>query len=196
LGKKLVGTTAAPVVIVVALSTPAIVLAQAEGEAEAYVRHGVDRLGGGVFGAYLDKSHLDEAIADFTRALELDPRSAKAYIGRGVARSRKGDLDGAIADYTQGLLLNPRDAEAYAKRGSVRWQKGDLDVAITDFDQALALDPTLSMVYWSRGRARLQKENFPGALEDFQRAVQINPQLKDFVTPYIQQAQEGLKGTQ
>jgi Flp pilus assembly protein TadD len=48
--------------------------------------------------ARADKGDMDGAIVDYTKAIELDPRSDVAYNNRGLARYHKGDLDEAIAD--------------------------------------------------------------------------------------------------
>lgn len=46
-----------------------------------------------------------EAIADFTRALELDPRQASALANRGVSRSQAGDMPGMCEDYAAACAL-------------------------------------------------------------------------------------------
>jgi len=45
--------------------------------------------------------HPDGAIADFTKAIELDPKYAEAYKGRGNGKKAKGDQGGADADWPQ-----------------------------------------------------------------------------------------------
>ena len=57
-----------------------------------------------------DKGDLDQAIADYTQAIALDPKYAVAYNNRGIAYCDKGDLDQAIADYTQAIALDPKYA--------------------------------------------------------------------------------------
>ena len=47
------------------------------------------------------KGDLDGAIADYSKAIELNPKIAEAYNNRGLARYDKEDFDGAIADYTK-----------------------------------------------------------------------------------------------
>jgi Flp pilus assembly protein TadD len=51
------------------------------------------------------KGDVDGAIADFNRAIELDPKQPRAYMNRGFAKPAKGDHDGAIADYNRALEL-------------------------------------------------------------------------------------------
>jgi len=60
-----------------------------------------------------DKGDLDGAIADYSKAIEIDPRYVDAYYARGIARKAKDDLDGAIADYSKGIEIDPRDPDAY-----------------------------------------------------------------------------------
>jgi tetratricopeptide (TPR) repeat protein len=41
----------------------------------------------------------DKAIAEYTKAIKLDPNDAGAYFNRGIAYGYKGDYDQAIADF-------------------------------------------------------------------------------------------------
>lgn len=86
-----------------------------------------------------DKGDLEGAIADYNRALELNPRYAPAYNNRASAKHDTGDLDGAIADLNRALELDPRDAAAYSNRAAAKGKKGDLDGAIADLNLALNL---------------------------------------------------------
>ena len=49
--------------------------------------------------AYWRKEDLDQAAADETKAIELDPNIADAYVRRGASYLNKGDIKSAIADY-------------------------------------------------------------------------------------------------
>ena len=48
------------------------------------------------------------AIADFERAIEINPQYANAYSNRGFAKSRLGDYEGAMADYERAIEINPQ----------------------------------------------------------------------------------------
>jgi tetratricopeptide (TPR) repeat protein len=42
---------------------------------------------------------VDEGIADYTKAIEINPKSFGAYANRGKLRLTKGEYDGAIEDF-------------------------------------------------------------------------------------------------
>ncbi len=69
-----------------------------ENRASAYINRGV---------AYTKKGEVDRAIADYTKAIALDPDDAEAYYNRGVVYGRKGDKEREIADFRKALEINP-----------------------------------------------------------------------------------------
>jgi tetratricopeptide (TPR) repeat protein len=98
---------------------------------------------------YLNKERYDQAIADFTQVIRIDPNYADAYNQRGSAYINKGDADRAIADFNQVIRLEPNNALAYLWRGvsyqdkylSQGYKREDLDRAFADRDRAFQLDP-------------------------------------------------------
>jgi tetratricopeptide (TPR) repeat protein len=115
------------------------------------------------------------AIADFTEAIQLDPKFAEAYNNRGNARVTLGDKQGALADFNKAIQLNPKEAEAYHNRGNLRADIGDKPGALTDFNKAIQLNPKYPEAYNSRGNTRLTLGDKQGALADFNQAIKLNP---------------------
>ena len=123
------------------------------------------------------KGNLDGAIADYDRAIELNPRYAHAYTNRGRAKRVKGNLDGALADYDRAIELDPDDVRAYCNRGFAKWTMGHLDDALADYDRAIELDPNDARVYNLRGFTKRTMGDLDGALADYNRAIKTDPKF-------------------
>ena len=111
----------------VMLSVPAKVNAES---ASYYYNRGNDKLNTGDYYG---------AIADYNRAIELNPRNADAYINRGVAKRKLEDYYGSIADYSKAIEINPRDAKAYLNRGVSKSNLDDKKGACKDYKKAISL---------------------------------------------------------
>ena len=57
--------------------------------------------------AQYDKRAWDEALSDCSKAIEIDPKVAQAFIKRGFVWQAKGENDKAIADYDEAIRLDP-----------------------------------------------------------------------------------------
>ena len=147
-----------------------------ENRDSAYINRGV---------AYTKKGEVDRAIADYTKAIAIDPKLAQAYNNRGVVYKKKGEVDRAIADYTKAIALNPNLAGAYYNRGYAYTKKGKVDRAIADYTKAIALDPDDAEAYYNRGVVYGRKGDKEREIADFRKALEINPSY--------QNAKKGLK---
>ena len=56
---------------------------------------------------YFNTGDNVDAVADFNKAIKLDPKDAKALYGRGLAKRRKGDATGGDADMAAAKALDP-----------------------------------------------------------------------------------------
>jgi lipoprotein NlpI len=124
---------------------------------------------------WANQGNHDRAIADFTTAIELDPKLAVAYYNRALSQSEKGEADLAIADYDAALKVAPKEWRAYVGR-AVEWTlKGDYKRAIADYDTVIRLEPQRLTGYFGRARARFYAGEFVAAASDFARAHQLEP---------------------
>ena len=126
----------------------------------------------------MSQNKVDAAIESYTRAIELSPNYAEAYVNRGVAKRSKGDLAGAIEDYEKAASIDPKSvvgnrfvAQAYSNRGFIKLNALDVDDAIDDFTKAININPNEDGHYYRRGYARLIKEDLPEALDDLNKAL-------------------------
>ncbi len=103
--------------------------------------------------AWAARGELARAIADYGRAIELEPNEARHYAGRGLARLTNGQRDLALADFDHALKLKPDDFDTLMARGSMRLERHDEAGARADLDAAARLNPTAQLTiaeYYSR----------------------------------------------
>lgn len=79
---------------------------------------------------------LDEALAGYRRALELDPELGLAWNALAMALEKKGDLDGAIEAAERLVHLDPDDALGHTSLSRFYQRKGMIPEA--EREQALA----------------------------------------------------------
>ncbi len=88
---------------------------------------------------YANKRDYDLAIADYSKAINLNPAYASAYNNRGNVYKNKLQYDRAIADYNKALKLIPKSASPYGNRGLIFEELEQRDKAIADFRKAVKL---------------------------------------------------------
>jgi tetratricopeptide (TPR) repeat protein len=81
------------------------------------------------------------ALADYSEAIQLDPKLIFAYFNSGVAYNRKGEYDHAVADFDEVIRLRSDFVPAYLERGRANLYAGLLPKALIDFNQAGELNP-------------------------------------------------------
>jgi lipoprotein NlpI len=122
----------------------------------------------------LSKSY-EGAIAEFSKAIELNPKFDRAYTNRGIAWMEKGEYDRAIDDYNKATELNPKQFQAHSNRGNAWRFKGDFDRAIDEHTKAIELNPNDARMYSNRGAAWVGKGDYSQATIDFTKAIELNP---------------------
>lgn len=104
----------------------------------------------------------EDAIADFTKAIDAEPDNAAGYKLRGDAWYRAAlasdapmrEYRNAVADYTEAVRIDPKYAEAFAARARTRLAERDYRGSVADYSEALRLDPNNAVLYWRRADAR------------------------------------------
>jgi tetratricopeptide (TPR) repeat protein len=100
--------------------------------AEAYQLLGLSRAGLG--------KHAD-AIKDYRRAIELNPRDARNHHNLAMSLLETGDEAGAIAEYREAVRIDQKLAESYFNLGVILYRARKNQEAIEAFKTFLQLQP-------------------------------------------------------
>lgn len=137
--------------------------------------------------AKLHQGDNDGAIADLSKALELNSSLPGAYLGRGTAYCNMSNFDGAVNDFNQAIKLKPTSTEGYLGRGFAEFMQGNYDAAITDQTKTIELKPDSQAAYYQRALARGAQTNLQGASDDFVKAMELkagNETATDYAALY------------
>jgi tetratricopeptide (TPR) repeat protein len=150
------------------------------------------------------KVKLDKEIANYDRAIALNPNDAKAYYERGMAKlSSKEYSLSAITDFDRAIEINPDDNIFYYMRHWPKYRLGQIQAAVIDEDTAyyvaahyrypklsynkiqqerinhldreIAINPNDAKAYYDRGRTKAKLGQEEAAINDFDRAIVISP---------------------
>lgn len=116
-----------------------------------------------------------EALADFKRAIALDPKNPWAYAWRAQLFYQLGKREPALKDLRRALLLDPTILPAYDLSAKINLQMGVPRVALRYLDRAIKIDPRYAAMFADRGRIKLILGDASGAVHDLERAINLDP---------------------
>ncbi|MFI7355138.1 tetratricopeptide repeat protein [Streptomyces avidinii] len=114
-----------------------------------------------------------QALADYSRATELDPHLVRAYFGRGRTYALTNRHDEAITDFDRAIDLDPSHVRSVVSRGASYRLTERYEEALADFDHAIEMAPDYAWAFTNRGVVHRMEERLEEALADFDRAVEL-----------------------
>jgi serine/threonine protein kinase/Flp pilus assembly protein TadD len=119
--------------------------------------------------------HLEEAVADLTRAIELNPRDQIGYNNRSAVYDRLFRYEEALADMERAVELDPTAVNPRSNLGIGKARLGRVREALADYDRAIELDPFFAPAHANRTGALAVLGDCDGAMEAAERALELNP---------------------
>jgi tetratricopeptide (TPR) repeat protein len=120
---------------------------------------------------YSDMGNLERAVASYQRALELDTRFYKAWVGLGIANRKLGNFAETERCYQTALEIAPNYAELHASLGALYIFQGKSPEAIRALEKAIALDPSVAVAHGNIALAYAMANRFAEAEAALKQAV-------------------------
>lgn len=114
-------------------------------------------------------------LADYARAVELDPNYAPTYHYRGIAYAMHGDTSLAIEQFHRAQQLEPLYIAPRAALGMVLVYARRYREAIVQLNETLALDERADNARTYLGRAYLHSGDYERALTEFRKRQSLAP---------------------
>ena len=122
---------------------------------------------------YYALQQYEAALADYSRAIELDPKYTQAYTNRGTTYDALQQYEVALADYGRAIELDSNFAQAYYNRGNTYKALQQFEAALVDYKRAIKLDPSFAQAYVNIGVLLGNQGQLREALPYFEKAAQL-----------------------
>ncbi len=125
--------------------------------------------------AWMTEDDPAAAVADYTRALELDPANLATRKDRALAFTKLGQHAEAAEDWTKLLAAQPESDQFYRSRGTSLLAAGRHSEALADFDKSLEINPSGIDAYIGRAAVYDSLGDQTQARREFERAIAVEP---------------------
>ncbi len=116
-----------------------------------------------------------EALAQYRRALELDPGLAAARTGLGKLYTVQGKIDSAFAAFEAAGRLDERDPEPPYLMGNLCVRQGQLDRGVPYYEGALERDSQYLQAYVNLAGLHARQTDYGPAVAALQRGIRALP---------------------
>jgi tetratricopeptide (TPR) repeat protein len=126
-----------------------------------------------------DQNQYTPAVAEFSRALVLDPKIEGAHFGWGIILLHQGKLDEAVGEFRAELQAHPADARAkyHVAYGLLMLQQKDQAFAL--LNEVVRDKPDYADAQYQLGKMLLERGDVKAAIERLEIAVHLDP-TKDY----------------
>ena len=125
--------------------------------------------------ALQESGRLDDAVAHYLDAVEINPELAEVRYHLGSALSGRGNWPEAVIEFEHAIRLQPDYVEAHNNLGIALASLGDLDGAAAAFERAIHLQPQSSEARKNLGVLLGLRGQWRAAVVEFEHAIRFQP---------------------
>lgn len=118
-----------------------------------------------------------EALENYNKALELDPKYVLAIMSRAKLCGDMGDVAGGLLDCERALAIAPKDDRIYYIRSLLRIVSGDMKRALKDIDRAIELRPDHYNYYFNKAGIFKELGQRKLAMGCYEKTLELNPRF-------------------
>lgn len=122
---------------------------------------------------FMEVRNYQDAIAQYTKAIELDPSNYKGYVQRALAYEKTKNFHDAAADFDRAVVFRGNDAELLFQAGNAYYQNKEYALAVDRLNKANDAKANYLDAYQVRSMANLALERYNDALEDCKKALRL-----------------------
>ena len=125
--------------------------------------------------ALIGRGQVEEAIAHYRKALEINPDYALAHNNLGLTLASHGRFDEALVHYRKALEIRPDFAEAHNDLGLALADHGQVEKAIAQYRKALEINPDYADARYNLGTVLAGLGQVDEAIAHYRKALETKP---------------------
>lgn len=129
---------------------------------------------------FLRKGSFDDAIEQFSKAIELDPDYEKAYIQRARTYIQLENYENASLDFDRAIVFNEKDGELYYLAGNSYYELGEFEIALQRLNLAINYKNNFYEAYMVRSVVLTELRRYQEALDDCRKCLKIKEDERGF----------------
>jgi len=122
------------------------------------------------------KGQDEAAIAEWKKALEINPDDPMANNNLGTHLLKRGQPDDALPRFQKAVDLKPDYADAQNNLGIVLLQKGRVGEAVEHLEKAEEINPRNTQTYYNLGAAFYMQGKVTEALAEWRAGLHVDPE--------------------
>ncbi|KAK4457286.1 hypothetical protein QBC42DRAFT_40841 [Cladorrhinum samala] len=126
----------------------------------------------------------EEALADLSKSIELDPTLTQSYIKRASMNLELGSPEKAEEDFAAAVAQNPKDPDVFYHRAQLHFIKGDFAEAQKDYQKSIDLDKEFIFSHIQLGVTQYKMGSIASSMATFRRCIKNFPKTPDVYNYY------------
>ena len=123
----------------------------------------------------LGQEKVDEAVACYRLAIQLNPKLSPAYHNIGEILSRKQEWEGAINAYRHSIQVKQDNAGSHYGLAKALSAQESWEEAVVSYRKVILFNPNSAEVYHQLGDALTKLNKLDEAVSVYRRAIELNP---------------------
>jgi tetratricopeptide (TPR) repeat protein len=121
----------------------------------------------------------DDAIAAYTKSIELNPRASAAYYRRGLVHLSRNAGDKSLKDFEAAVTITPNYLAAREELAKLKSRQGDSRGAVVEWREVIRLAPKSANARWGLGNDLRIAGQVAESIQQMDEALKLNPSYPD-----------------
>lgn len=123
--------------------------------------------------------NFNEAIRDFSKAVNSDGRNMLAYFCRANSKTKMVDIIRSQGSLPEPEILNMKGGKTTIENKTAEVKILDYEEIIEDYQSILYMNPNFIFAWFNMANTKVKKRDYLGAINDYSKAITLEPDFSE-----------------